>query len=150
MTTKQNILVTGGLGFIGSHTVLCLNEAGYIPIIVDNLHNSRIEVLDALEDLLGYRPIYIQGDVNDVQLMSGLFNEYNPSAVIHFAAHKAVGESVEKPLMYYQNNVVGLISLLEVMKGMGCSKMVFSSSCTVYGEPEAVPVKESTPTRPAA
>ena len=150
MITKRNILVTGGLGFIGSHTVLCLNEAGYTPIIVDNLHNSRIEVLDALEELLGYRPTYIQGDVNDGSLMMKVFNEYTPSAVIHFAAHKAVGESVEKPLMYYQNNVVGLISLLEVMKSTGCVKMVFSSSCTVYGEPESVPVRESTPTRPAA
>ena len=150
MTAKRNILVTGGLGFIGSHTVLCLNEAGYNPIIIDNLHNSKIEVLDALEELLGYRPVFVQGDVNDEALINGLFVTHSPEAVIHFAAHKAVGESVDNPLMYYQNNVVGLITLLAAMKAQDCSKMVFSSSCTVYGEPETVPVKESTPTRPAA
>lgn len=150
MTAKRNILVTGGLGFIGSHTVLCLNEAGYNPIIIDNLHNSKIEVLDALEELLGYRPVFVQGDVNDDALINGLFVTHSPEAVIHFAAHKAVGESVDNPLMYYQNNVVGLITLLAAMKAQDCSKMVFSSSCTVYGEPETVPVKESTPTRPAA
>lgn len=147
---KRNILVTGGLGFIGSHTVLCLDAAGYNPIIIDNLHNSRIDVLDALESLLGYRPTYVQGDVNDAALLNGLFVSHQPEAVIHFAAHKAVGESVENPLMYYHNNVVGLITLLDAMKSNGCHKMVFSSSCTVYGEPESVPVKESTPTRPAA
>ena len=150
MTAKRNVLVTGGLGFIGSHTVLCLNEAGYNPIIIDNLHNSKIEVLDALEELLGYRPVFVQGDVNDEALINGLFVTHSPEAVIHFAAHKAVGESVDNPLMYYQNNVVGLITLLAAMKAQDCSKMVFSSSCTVYGEPETVPVKESTPTRPAA
>lgn len=146
----KTILVTGGLGFIGSHTVLCLKDAGYEPIIIDNLHNSRIEVLDALKDLLGYRPTFIEGNVNDKSVLNRIFDQYHPEAVIHFAAHKAVGESVEKPLMYYQNNVAGLISLLEVMHNDRCEKMVFSSSCTVYGEPESVPVKESTPTRAAA
>lgn len=150
MTSNRNILVTGGLGFIGSHTVLCLKDAGYTPIIIDNLHNSRIEVLDALEDLMGDRPVFVQGDVNDAVVLQDLFVTYQPEAVIHFAAHKAVGESVDNPLMYYHNNVVGLISLLEAMKKNGCHKMVFSSSCTVYGEPESVPVKESTATRPAA
>jgi UDP-glucose 4-epimerase len=151
MSTKaKTILVTGGLGFIGSHTVLCLKDAGYEPIIIDNLHNSRIEVLDALEELLGYRPTFIEGDVNDKSVLNRIFDQHKPSAVIHFAAHKAVGESVEKPLMYYQNNVVGLISLLDVMHSNHCKKMVFSSSCTVYGEPDCVPVKESTPTRMAA
>jgi UDP-glucose 4-epimerase len=150
MTNKRNILVTGGLGFIGSHTVLCLHEAGYCPVIIDNLHNSRMEVLNALTELLGYRPEFIEGDVNDGQLLDTLFQQYQFDAVIHFAAHKAVGESVEQPLMYYRNNVVGLVSLLESMQKAGCNRMVFSSSCTVYGEPESVPVKESTPTRPAA
>lgn len=151
MSTKaKTILVTGGLGFIGSHTVICLKDAGYEPIIIDNLHNSRIEVLDALEELLGYRPTFIEGDVNDKSVLNRIFDHHKPSAVIHFAAHKAVGESVEKPLMYYQNNVVGLISLLDIMHSKHCKKMVFSSSCTVYGEPDSVPVKESTPTRMAA
>lgn len=148
--SKRNILVTGGLGFIGSHTVLCLVEAGYNPIILDNLDNSRIEVLEAITELLGFRPEYIEGDVNDRQLLNSIFADKGLEAVIHFAAHKAVGESVENPLMYYQNNVVGLISLLESMSTNCCQKMVFSSSCTVYGEPESVPVRESTPTRPAA
>jgi UDP-glucose 4-epimerase len=109
-----------------------------------------MEVLDALTELLGYRPEFIEGDVNDGQLLDTLFQQYQFDAVIHFAAHKAVGESVEQPLMYYRNNVVGLVSLLESMQKAGCNRMVFSSSCTVYGEPESVPVKESTPTRPAA
>ncbi len=94
MTSKRNILVTGGLGFIGSHTVLCLHEAGYCPVIIDNLHNSRMEVLNALTELLGYRPEFIEGDVNDGQLLDTLFQQYQFDAVIHFAAHKAVGESV--------------------------------------------------------
>ena len=146
---QKKILVTGGLGFIGSHTIVCLHEAGYVPVIVDNLHNSRIEVLDAVSQLIGYTPVFIQGDVNDNTLTAQIFKTHQPEAVIHFAAHKAVGESVDEPLMYYHNNVVGLISLLEVMNEHDCNKLVFSSSCTVYGEPEQVPVKESTPTRPA-
>ena len=146
---RKKILVTGGLGFIGSHTFVCLHEAGYVPVIVDNLHNSRIEVLDAISQLIGHTPVFIQGDVNDKTLISQIFKTHQPEAVIHFAAHKAVGESVDEPFMYYHNNVVGLISLLEVMKQKDCNKLVFSSSCTVYGEPELVPVKESTPTRPA-
>jgi UDP-glucose 4-epimerase len=147
---QKKILVTGGLGFIGSHTVVCLHEAGYKPVIIDNLHNSRIDVLSAIAQLIGYTPEFIQGDVNDKSLMTEIFAIHKPDAVIHFAAHKAVGESVDQPLMYYHNNVVGLVSLLEVMKQAECKKLVFSSSCTVYGEPEQVPVKESTPTRPAA
>ncbi len=146
---QKKILVTGGLGFIGSHTIVCLHEAGYVPVIIDNFHNSRIEVLDAISQLIGYTPVFIQGDVNEKTLMSQIFKTHQPEAVIHFAAHKAVGESVDEPLMYYHNNVVGLISLLEVMKQSDCTKLVFSSSCTVYGEPEQVLVKESTPTRPA-
>jgi UDP-glucose 4-epimerase len=146
---QKKILVTGGLGFIGSHTIVCLHEAGYVPVIVDNLYNSRIEVLDAISQLIGYTPVFIQGDVNDKTLMAQIFKTHQPEAVIHFAAHKAIGESVDEPLMYYHNNVVGLISLLEVMKQLDCNKLVFSSSCTVYGEPEQVPVKESTPTRSA-
>lgn len=126
-----------------------MHEAGYIPIIIDNLHNSSIEVLDAISILIGFKPEFIKGDVNDKFLIAQIFKLYQPNAVIHFAAHKSVGESLEQPLMYYQNNVVGLISLLEVMKQQDCTKLVFSSSCTVYGESEEVPVKESYTTKPA-
>jgi len=102
---QKKILVTGGLGFIGSHTVVCLFEAGYTPVIVDNLHNSRIDVLSAIAQLIGFIPEFIHGDVNDKSLMTEIFAIHNPDAVIHFAAHKAVGESVDQPLMYYNNNV---------------------------------------------
>lgn len=148
--SRKKILVTGGLGFIGSHTVVCLHDAGYIPVIIDNLNNSRFEVLAAITKLIGYTPEFIKGDVNDKTLMAQILKTHQTEAVIHFAAHKAVAESLEQPLKYYQNNVVGLISLLEVMQKSNCNKLVFSSSCTVYGEPEQVPVKESTPTRSAA
>jgi UDP-glucose 4-epimerase len=150
MSTRGNILVTGGLGFIGSHTVVCLHEAGYKPVIVDNLNNSRIEVLSALTELIGYEPLFYEEDVLNQGALEKIILENQVSAVIHFAAYKAVGESVEKPLMYYRNNVGGLISLLEVMKQVGLNNLVFSSSCTVYGEPKEIPVKEGTETRPAA
>ena len=150
MSTKGNILVTGGLGFIGSHTVVCLHEAGYKPVIVDNLNNSRIEVLSALTELIGYEPVFYEEDVLNQGAIEKIIIDNQVSAVIHFAAYKAVGESVEKPLMYYRNNVGGLISLLEVMKQVGLNNLVFSSSCTVYGEPKEIPVKEGTETRPAA
>jgi UDP-glucose 4-epimerase len=140
---QHKILVTGGLGFIGSHTVVCLNESGYMPVIVDNLHNSRIEVLSAITKLIGYTPEFIQGDVSNKSLISEIFKKHRPDAQRPYVLQKAVGESVDEPLMYYHNNVVGLISLLEVMKQFDCNKLVFSSSCTVYGEPEQVPVKES-------
>jgi UDP-glucose 4-epimerase len=150
MSTKGNILVTGGLGFIGSHTVVCLHEAGYKPVIVDNLNNSRIEVLSALTELIGYEPVFYEEDVLNQGAIEKIIVENQVNAVIHFAAYKAVGESVEKPLMYYRNNVGGLISLMEVMKQVGLNNLVFSSSCTVYGEPKEIPVKEGTETRPAA
>lgn len=146
---KHKIIVTGGLGFIGSHTCVSLHEAGYEPIIVDNLSNSKMSALDGIESLIGYKPEVALIDVNDTVAMSALFEKTQPSAVIHFAAYKAVGESVEKPLDYYRNNVGGLISLLEVMKDHNIHNIVFSSSCTVYGEPAEIPVKESTETKPA-
>ncbi len=146
---KQKILVTGGLGFIGSHTVVALHEAGFEPIVIDNLSNTNLEVIDRLENLIGFKPVTVIGDVNNSQLLDTLFKEHQPSATIHFAAYKAVGESVEKPLEYYQNNVGGLLSLLNAMKNNGSQNIVFSSSCTVYGEPDEIPVKESTKTKPA-
>jgi len=146
---KNKIIVTGGLGFIGSHTAVCLHEAGFEPIIIDNLSNSKIEALKGISTLIGYTPIFIEGDVNHTELLTQLIQQHQPEAVIHFAAYKAVGESVEKPLMYYQNNVGGLMSLLQAMKTTGLNNVVFSSSCTVYGEPAEIPVKETTITKPA-
>jgi UDP-glucose 4-epimerase len=146
---KSRIIVTGGLGFIGSHTVVALHEAGFEPIIIDNLSNSQLSALEGIKKLIGYKPQFAQIDVNDAPALRALLVETQPQAVIHFAAFKAVGESVEKPLMYYRNNVGGLITLLEVMKETGIRDIVFSSSCTVYGEPAEIPVKESTQTKAA-
>ena len=146
---RPSILVTGGLGFIGSHTAVCLHEAGYEPILLDNLSNSNRSALDGISSLMGYTPTFIEGDVCDPDLLRRVFEENSIEATIHFAAFKAVGESVAEPLMYYQNNMGGLMSLLEVMKETGKNKVVFSSSCTVYGEPDQVPVTETSPTKEA-
>jgi UDP-glucose 4-epimerase len=146
---KHKIIVTGGLGFIGSHTVVCLHEAGFEPIIIDNLSNSEASAMDGIEKLIGYKPIWAKIDVNDKGALGNLIKEHQPQGVIHFAAFKAVGESVEKPLLYYRNNVGGLITLMEVLKEENIRNLVFSSSCTVYGEPDEIPVKESTQTKMA-
>ena len=146
---KHKIIVTGGLGFIGSHTVVCLHEAGFEPIIIDNLSNSEASAMDGIEKLIGYKPIWANIDVNDKAAFSNVIKEHQPQGVIHFAAFKAVGESVEKPLTYYRNNVGGLITLMEVLKEENICNLVFSSSCTVYGEPDEIPVKESTQTKMA-
>ena len=146
---KHKIIVTGGLGFIGSHTVVCLHEAGFEPIIIDNLSNSEASAMDGIEKLIGYKPIWANIDVNDKAALGNVIKEHQPQGVIHFAAFKAVGESVEKPLTYYRNNVGGLITLMEVLKEENIGDLVFSSSCTVYGEPDEIPVKESTQTKMA-
>ena len=146
---KHKIIVTGGLGFIGSHTVVCLHEAGFEPIIIDNLSNSEASAMDGIEKLIGYKPIWANIDVNDKAALGSLIKEHQPQGVIHFAAFKAVGESVEKPLTYYRNNVGGLITLMEVLKEENIGNLVFSSSCTVYGEPDEIPIKESTQTKMA-
>jgi UDP-glucose 4-epimerase len=147
----KNILVTGGLGFIGSHTVVSLHEAGFNPVILDNLSNTRENVLDGLEKLIGRRPVFFKGDVNDAGIYDRIVSETGEiAAVIHFAAFKAVGESVEQPLKYYHNNVQGLITLLAAMQKHGINNIVFSSSCTVYGEPDQVPVNEESSIKPAA
>jgi len=146
---KHKIIVTGGLGFIGSHTVVCLHEAGFEPIIIDNLSNSEASAMDGIEQLIGYKPIWANIDVNDKAALGNVIKEHQPQGVIHFAAFKAVGESVEKPLTYYRNNVGGLITLMEVLKEENIGNLVFSSSCTVYGEPDEIPVKESTQTKMA-
>lgn len=145
---KQTILVTGGTGFIGSHTTVELQEAGYDVVIVDNLSNSKIEVLDGIEKITGIRPAFEEVNLEDKEATERVFQKYpNIEGIIHFAASKAVGESVEKPLMYYRNNVVSLINLLEMMPKYNVKGIIFSSSCTVYGQPnqENLPVTEDAP-----
>ena len=144
------ILVTGGVGFIGSHTVVELMQAGYEPIIIDNLSNSSINVLDGIEKITGKRPFFAQVDCRDKTAIDQVLKQQGPiKAIIHFAASKAVGESVEKPLLYYRNNLVSLLNLLELMQENSIEHLVFSSSCTVYGQPEVLPVTESAPIQPA-
>ncbi len=147
----KTILVTGGTGYIGSHTVVELLEEGFGVVVIDNLSNSSAEVIDRIEQITGKRPHFEKLDMRDRDSMYSLFERYPEiGAVIHFAALKAVGESVEKPLAYYENNLLSLIHLLEVMKVSGTSPVVFSSSCTVYGEPDRLPVNESAPVKPAS
>jgi UDP-glucose 4-epimerase len=146
---RQKILVTGGTGFIGSHTVVELQNAGYDAIILDDLSNSRAEVVDAIEKISGQRPLFIRMDVCDRAALDNVFNQYDVSGVIHFAAYKSVGDSVNDPLSYYRNNLLGLISLLEAMEKKGVYKLVFSSSCSVYGDSSELPVTEDSPLMPA-
>lgn len=148
--TQETILVTGGTGFIGSHTTVELQEAGYEVVIVDNLSNSDESVLDGIERITGRRPKFYKADCNDLEAMRQVYED-NPgiAGVIHFAASKAVGESVEKPLLYYRNNIVSLINQLTLMTEYGTRGIVFSSSCTVYGQPEKLPVDESALFMPA-
>jgi len=147
---KGKILVTGGTGYIGSHTCVELIEAGYEVVIIDNLSNSRREVLEGIHEITGHTPHFEEFDLCDHRLVSGFFQQYRDiQAVIHFAAFKSVGESVEKPLEYYENNIVSLCYLLREMKNSGIRNLVFSSSCTVYGEPDNFPVTESSPVKKA-
>lgn len=147
---KEKILVTGGTGYIGSHTVVELQNAGYEVVIIDNLSNSNIEVLDGIEAISGKRPVFVKGDCTDLAVLKKLFED-NPGikGIINFAASKAVGESVEKPLLYYRNNLNTLMNLLDLMPEFGVKGIVFSSSCTVYGEPDKNPIDESAPIKPA-
>lgn len=149
---KQTILVTGGTGFIGSHTTVELQQAGYNVVIVDNLSNSRADVIDGIEKITGIRPAFEQVDCCDIKAMETVFSKYKDiKGIIHFAASKAVGESVEKPLMYYRNNINSLINLLELMPRYGVEGIIFSSSCTVYGQPtpDNLPVTEQAPIQQA-
>lgn len=149
---KERILVTGGTGYIGSHTVVELQSAGYEVVIIDNLSNSSADVVDNIEKVSGIRPAFEKLDCLDFEGLDKVFDKYKGiKAIIHFAASKAVGESVEKPLMYYRNNLVSLINLLELMPKHGVEGIVFSSSCTVYGQPdpENLPVTESAPIKKA-
>jgi UDP-glucose 4-epimerase len=146
----NKILVTGGTGYIGSHTVVELQQKGYDVIIVDNLSNSQIEVLDNITAITGIKPQFEQFDLTDAPKTADFFFRHNDiKAIIHFAAFKAVGESVDKPLMYYRNNLVSLMNILQGMSYNNIPNIVFSSSCTVYGQPEQLPVSENSPILPA-
>lgn len=142
----MRVLVTGGAGFIGSHTVVSLIEAGHEPVIVDNLSNAKLSVIGRIAKIAGHQPEFFEADVRDVDAMAKVLQS-GFDACMHFAALKAVGESVEKPLLYYDNNVGGTFSLLEALSGAGVNRFVFSSSATVYGDPEPdqLPLLESTP-----
>ncbi len=147
---KETILVTGGTGFIGSHTTVELQNAGYDVVIVDNLSNSRADVIDGIEKITGIRPAFEKVDLRDFDATEAVFKKYPKiSGIIHFAASKAVGESVEKPLLYYRNNIVSLINLLELMPKYNVKGIIFSSSCTVYGQPDQLPATEETPIKKA-
>jgi UDP-glucose-4-epimerase len=147
---EKRILVTGGTGYIGSHTVVELQNSGYEVIIIDNLSNSSADVVDNIEKVSGVRPAFERLDCLDYQGLDAMFSKYpGIQAIIHFAASKAVGESVEKPLLYYRNNLVSLINLLELMPKHHVGGIVFSSSCTVYGQPDELPVTEKAPIKKA-
>jgi UDP-glucose 4-epimerase len=147
----MKILVTGGTGYIGSHTVVELQQEGYEVIIVDNLSNSTVEVVDNIAKITGIRPLFEKFDLTDTEKTAKFFRLHSDiRAVIHFAALKAVGESVEIPLEYYRNNLVSLINILQGMTDNGIADIVFSSSCTVYGQPDELPVREDSPVKKAA
>lgn len=147
---KKQVLVTGGVGYIGSHTVVELQNEGFEVFIIDNLSNSNIEVLDRIETISGIRPHFEEFDLCDRNKVQEFFKKHSGiEAIIHFAASKAVGESVEKPLLYYRNNLVTLMNLLEAMDQYDVPSIVFSSSCTVYGQPEVLPVTENAPVQEA-
>ncbi|WP_289287131.1 UDP-glucose 4-epimerase GalE [uncultured Duncaniella sp.] len=146
----DRILVTGGTGYIGSHTVVELQKAGYSVVIIDDLSNSNREVLDGIERITGTRPDFVEGDCTDIEVLKKLFAEYpDIKGIINFAASKAVGESMQKPILYYRNNLNTLLNLLDLMASNGVKGIVFSSSCTVYGEPDVNPVTEQSPIKKA-
>ena len=147
---KGKILVTGGAGYIGSHTTVELQNAGYEVVVLDNLSNSNAGVIDGIEHITGIRPVFVQMDLQDKDALRKLFEEHKGiKGIINFAASKAVGESVQKPLLYYRNNLVTLMNLLDLMPEYGVEAIVFSSSCTVYGQPDILPVDEKAPIKPA-
>jgi len=141
----KKVLVTGGAGYIGSHTVVCLIEQGYAPVIFDNFDNSSLEVVSRIESITGIKPECIEGDICNPAELEILFERHVFDAVIHFAGLKAVGESVDKPMRYYRNNVYGSLELFRTMDKFDCRRIVFSSSATVYGSPASVPISEEFP-----
>ncbi len=146
----KKILVTGGTGYIGSHTVVELQKSGFEALIIDNLSNSSAVIVDQIARITGKKPLFEKIDMSDFSSLDAFFRKHNDIAgVIHFAAYKAVGESVEKPLRYYRNNLVSLINLLQCLSGLQHKNLVFSSSCTVYGQPDELPVSERAPVKAA-
>jgi UDP-glucose 4-epimerase len=145
----EKILVTGGTGFIGSHTVVALQESGYEVVVADNLSNSDETVISRIEKITGTKPAFEKIDFVHAKDTLRLFETHKPDAVIHFAAYKAVGESVQRPLKYYRNNITSLLNMLDGMHHIGCERLVFSSSCTVYGTPDELPVTEKSPRKKA-
>lgn len=146
----MKIIVTGGLGFIGSHTVVELQNENFEVIVIDNLSNSSIEVLDGIEKITGKKPVFEQIDLRDKTAVKNFFKKYSDvSGVIHFAASKAVGESVQNPLLYYENNISSLVYILQELQEKPDANFIFSSSCTVYGQAKVMPIAESTPVQPA-
>ena len=145
----KKVLVTGGAGYIGSHTVVELFNSGFIPVIVDNFSNSDERVLQGLEAILGFKPVLHTCDCIDYEALKQVFSLEKPDAVIHFAAFKAVGESTQQPIRYYKNNIDSLLILLELMNEFQVRDLVFSSSCTVYGQPDELPVSENSPQKTA-
>ena len=144
----MNILLTGGAGYIGSHTAAALVEAGHSIVIYDNLCNSKVQVIENLEKILGKQVPFVEGDIRDAELLASTLSNFSVDAVIHLAGLKAVGESVVFPLKYYENNVQGTLSLLHAMKEQGVKNLVFSSSATVYGDPQYLPIDEAHPVAP--
>ena len=153
LPTQSCILVTGGCGFIGSHTVVCLLERGYEVVVVDDLSNSSEVVLDRIDQIVGEdaaeRLTFVRADVADKDALGAVFDEFDVDAVIHFAGFKAVGESVQRPIEYYTNNIGNTLALVDVMRNHDCKSIVFSSSATVYGDPDALPLTEESPKKPA-
>lgn len=148
-TDSKKILVTGGLGFIGSHTVVELQNEGFEVVIIDDLSNSKIEVLDGITSITKIKPEFVKLDLKNKKAVADFFAKHAISGVIHFAASKAVGESVEHPLKYYENNIASLVYLLEAMDKNGVFNIIFSSSCTVYGQADILPITEKAPSKPA-
>lgn len=143
----KNILVTGGLGYIGSHTVVALQQAGFNVYIIDDLSNSKLDVWEKITAITGVQPTYYTIDLKDFNAVSVFFQSHEIHGIIHFAAYKSVGESVAKPLMYYRNNLVGLLNVLEAMDDNNIDNFIFSSSCTVYGQADKMPINEQTPVK---